>query len=225
MRDPETELKHRRRIDQTLLDQPMREHDVAGFEDFQFRFDPEFLDAFRHDTQVRRRVDEDGFTEIESTDIESADIGPQFLDVMQPLERLYQRGARAADRGVFLAGRKTRAFAGGQVDQHVTAGIANPFDDLAKQRRIAGSHSGLGIAHVDVHDRGARLRRIDAVAGDMLGRDRIIRMLALIVVAAADGAGQDDFVGHFHLPSNSGVRFWLNALMPSRRSAVGTVRL
>jgi len=46
-----------------------------------------------------------------------------------------------------------------------------------------------------------RFRGINAVVSDMFRGDRIIRMLALIIVPAAHRAGQDNFVRHlFGLP-------------------------
>ena len=79
-----------------------------------------------------RRIDENGITKIKGSDIEGANIGLELLDMAQALQRLDQGGAGPANRGVILARVEARALAGGQVDQHVAAGIANPLHDFAK---------------------------------------------------------------------------------------------
>ncbi len=45
--------------------------------------------------------------------------------------------------------------------------IADALDDLAIERGIARGRAGFGIAHMDMRDRGARLRRLDRGGRDL----------------------------------------------------------
>ena len=59
-----------------------------------------------------------------------------------------------------------------------------------------GALAGLGVADVDVHDRGAGLGGVDRRVGDLLGRDGHVRALAGGVARAGDRAGDEDVPVH-----------------------------
>src|SRR5262249_40411386 len=73
----------------------------------------------------------------------------------------------------------------------------------------------LGVAGVQVHDRGAGLRRPDRRFRDLLRRDRQVGRHRRRVDRAGDGAGDDDLVGCRHGTFLlSGVSGWA---APARR--------
>ena len=116
MWNTKAKLKHRRTIDKTLFDQLVCKHDMAGFEHFDLRLYAKLANTLRHDAQMRGCIDENGFTEIEGAHVERADIGPQFLDMMQALKRLHQRRPGTPDGGIILTRGEARTFTGGEVD-------------------------------------------------------------------------------------------------------------
>jgi hypothetical protein len=98
--------------------------------------------------------------------------GLHLHDVLDALGRSLEHGVGAGLRRVLLVMEEARARAGGQVDEHVGVLLADALDRLPVERLVHAGLGGLGIAHVDVHDRGARLGRIEAGVGDLLGRHR-----------------------------------------------------
>ena len=73
---------------------------------------------------------------------------------------------------ILAAEHEVAAHAGGQVEHDVDVGGADPLDDLAVERRVAAALAGLGVADVDVDDRGAGPGGLDRRVGDLLRRDR-----------------------------------------------------
>ena len=110
-----------------------------------------------------------------------------------------QHRIRAGLRRVLLVVEEARARAGGQIDQDVGILRADALDRLAVERLVHAGLGGLGIAHMDVHDRGAGLGGIEAGVGDLLGRDGHGRVLAGGVGRAGHRAGNHHFSCHFSL--------------------------
>jgi len=93
-----------------------------------------------------------------------------------------------------LRDRHRRAAAGGQVQY----GVGCLLDAGQKGRegvRVLCRTTVLGVARVQMQDCGARLRRLDGLRGDLVGRDRQVARHARRVDAAGDGAGDDDLAG------------------------------
>ena len=78
----------------------------------------------------------------------------------------------------------------------VDVGRAHALDDLAVEAQVARAAAGLGVAHVDVRDRGARLGRLDRRVGDRGRRDRHALGLARRVTCAGHRAGDEDLPVH-----------------------------
>jgi hypothetical protein len=176
---------------------------MAGVEHFELRLHAQFLDALGAGAQLlrRRHVDEVAVAEIERAAIKRADFRQQLLDMLQALLRADQVGPRAELERLFARSDvEIAAHAGGQVDDHVSAGGADAVDHLGIELHVARALAGLRIAHVHVADGGAGLGGFDGGIGDLLRRHRNGGMLADRVAGAGDGAGHDDFGVHGMAP-------------------------
>ena len=81
--------------------------------------------------------------------------------------------------------------AGGDVDDRV-AGLLDAGQELHEDGGIGRRPPVLGIAGMEMDDRGARLRRIDRIPGDLVRGDGQIGRHAGGMDRAGDGAGDDD---------------------------------
>ena len=194
-------------------------HEVTGVEHLQLGADPERLHPRGHGPQHARAVDHDVVAarrEVHRAAVERADLGPQQLHVGQALGRADQVGGGGVDRQGRLVApeHEVPAHAGGEVEHDVHPGGADLVHDLLVELGVAGAVAGLGIAHVDVHDRRARLRRLDGRGGDLLGRDRHVRAPADRVAGAGDGTG-DEGVPVQRVPPLIPVRSRSRARLPA----------
>ena len=201
VRDAGAELDHRRVVDQAVADQLVHEHEMAGVEHLELRPHAELADPRRHRAQHPGRVHHHVVAargEVHRPAVERADLGQQLLDVREPLGRADHVGARLVgrQRRLVAAEHEVAAHAGGEVQDDVDVGRADPLDDRAVERRVAGAAAGLRVADVDVRDRRARARRLDRRVGDLLGRDRHVLAPAGGVAGARDGAGDEDLPVH-----------------------------
>ena len=89
------------------------------------------------------------------------------------------------------------AAAGGDVDRSVRA-LLDARQEAGEGLRRLIRLAGLGIAGVQVEDRGAGLRRCDRLNDDLVRRDRQIRRHGRRMDRAGDRAGDDDLVGGSH---------------------------
>jgi hypothetical protein len=112
--------------------------------------------------------------EVHRAHVERGDLG---LELQRGLQALFHRHGRRA--------------AGGEVDDHV-ARHRDLRQELVEQGRILRRAAVLGIARVQVHDRGARLRRADRRLGDLGRRHRQVRRHARRVDRPRHRAGDDD---------------------------------
>ena len=89
VRDAHAELQHRRLVDDALLDELLREHEMARVEDLDLGAHAELADLPRHLAQHRGRVRHDvvALGEVHRPAVERADLRPQVGDVGQPLRR------------------------------------------------------------------------------------------------------------------------------------------
>ena len=175
---------------------------MPGVKYFELGFHAGILDQFGHAPQMSGRIHEYSLTEIHRAHVQRADIGAQFEDVAHAHVGRIERRAFTGDARIVVARHEAAALAGRQVDQHVAAGVANTLDDLAKMGRVGRTRAGLGVAHMDMGDRGASLARLDARLGDLFGRDRKIGMLVKIHVAAGHRASDDRLSGHVPSPAS-----------------------
>ena len=84
------------------------------------------------------------------------------------------------------------AHAAGQIDDDVDLALADALDDFAVVARLHAEDPALRVAHVDMHDGGAGMRRVDRRLRDLLRSHRAVRALRELGVIAGDGAGDED---------------------------------
>jgi hypothetical protein len=80
-------------------------------------------------------------------------------------------------------------------------GRRDTLDHFAKMRRVGRARAGFRVADVDMRHCRAGRARFDAGFRDLFWRDRKIRMLVEIHVAAGHGAGNDRLASHLPSPS------------------------
>ena len=102
--------------------------------------------------------------------------------------------------GSFSSWKKRAPGPGGQVDEDVGVLVADALDRLPVERLVHAGLGGLGIAHVDVHDRGARLGGVEAGVGDLLGRHRNRRVAAGGVRRPGHRTGNHHLTRHIFAP-------------------------
>ena len=78
--------------------------------------------------------------------------------------------ASGGSGALVAAEHEVAAHPGREVQDDVDVGGADPLDDRAVERRVAGAAAGVGVADVDVHDRRAGAGRLDRRVGDLLRR-------------------------------------------------------
>jgi len=127
---------------------------------------------------------------------------------------------------VAISGTALGHHAGALLDRHADAAAARRLhdrvaalgdaaQDLLEQPEVGDRLAGLGLAHVDVDDRGPGGVRGDRGVDDLLGRDGDRRALAGDAHAPRDGAGAEHAaVGHAGAPSGCTTTF----SAPSMRS-------
>ncbi len=69
----------------------------------------------------------------------------------------------------------------------------DPVDDAAEEVDVLAAEPRLGVAHVDMDDRGACLPGLDGRLGDFIRRDRDVGGDVPHHAASGDGCGDDDF--------------------------------
>jgi hypothetical protein len=126
---------------------------------------------------------------------------PDLHHVLHALGRPAQDGIRAGLRWVLVVVKEACAGAGGEIDQHVGILGADAVDRFLVERLVHAGLGGLGIAHVDMHDRGPGLGGVEAGVGDLLGRHRHRRVLARRIRRPGHRTGNHHFTRHFSLPS------------------------
>jgi hypothetical protein len=139
--DAHAELQHRRLVDEPLLDELLREHEVPGVEDLDLRANAELADLARHLTQHRGRIRHDvvAFGEVHRPAVERADLGSQLGDVLEALGRTRHVGSLEVrrERRVDASQHEVAPHACGEVEHHVHVRRADPLDDLAIEGRVA----------------------------------------------------------------------------------------
>ena len=123
----------------------------------------------------------------------------------QPLARPRHVGAVRVEGEGMLAGaeHQVAAHAGGEVEDHVGPGPADPLHRLAEEGRVAGAPPRLGVPDVDVDDGGAGPRRLDRGVRDLGRGDRNGGVLAHRVAGAGDRAGDEGVPVHRIGPRSS----------------------
>jgi hypothetical protein len=126
----------------------------------------------------------------------SEHLGLQRHDMLDAPLRPDQRRAGTGDLGIVVARHESPARAGREVDDQVGRTRPDALDHLAVMLERHRRRPGVGVAHVDMRDRGACLGGIDRRGRDLLGRDRQIRMLLGLRQIAGDRAGDYHLVRH-----------------------------
>ena len=106
-------------------------------------------------------------------------------------------GLGAQRRGEALFQAHAVAAAGRDVD-HRLGRLLDPRQELHEHRRVRRRPAGLGVARVEVDDRGARLGRADRRLGDLGRRDRQMGRHGRRVDRAGHGTGDDHFLARCH---------------------------
>src|SRR5882724_1718436 len=215
----EADLEQRRLRQQPFLHHLLGEPEMAGIEYFELRLDAELVDPPGALAQILRRGDVDhvAVAEIQRAAIERANFRQQLFDMDEPLERSHHVRRRAGLGRLVVPHLEVATHAGGEIDHHVGAAAADALDDFAVEGGIAAALAGLGIAHVDVGDRGAGLGRLDGGIGDLLGGHGNGRMLAHGVAGAGNRAADDDLGIHGFVSPSAPRPSW-----PRRGMALAT---
>jgi len=175
---------------------------MAGLEHFQFGHHVGIADRDGHGFQMRRRIDEDGRTHVHAAHIEAADFGLERDNMLHALGRRSHRRARAGLLRVIGGRHEARSRPGGEIDDDVAAAAFDPVDDFSIERDVHAGPRRLGIAHVDVNDRRARLGGIDRGLGDLLGSHGHSRVPAWRVRRARHRARDHHHALHTALPGH-----------------------
>ena len=134
---------------------------------------------------------------------------PVVLELLEAAEHgeqaeVHRTHVERGDLGLELEGRAqallhghAQAAAGGDVDYRL-ARLLDARQELLEQRRVLARPAVLGIARVQVQDRGPGLGRGERRLGDLVRRHRQIGRHRRRVDRAGDGAGDDDFAGLGH---------------------------
>src|SRR5207237_10376557 len=168
--NPETQLEHRRVIEQALRMHLSSQPDMTHVEALELRFDAQLLDTARRRAQHRRRADigKVAVTVVQGAAVEGADLGQQLLDMLQPLERTNQIRALTWLQRIGFADDVVAAHTRAEIDDDVDATTTNALDDLAVPIGMAATLPGLRIADVDVGDRGTGSGGLDHGVRDLL---------------------------------------------------------
>src|SRR5699024_11500189 len=118
------------------------------------------------------------FAEVEGPAVDRADLGQQLFDVGETVEGVDEVGARHRRQGVLRVDDEVTAHAGGEVDDRVDIGCADPTDDLTVVGDLACALLGLEVTHVDVDDGGSGTGGGDRIVRDLLRGDGHVLALA-----------------------------------------------
>ena len=113
--------------------------------------------------------------------------------MLDPLFRRKQRGSRRRHLGIVVARNEAPTRAGGQIDDQLGIDGTDEFDDLPVQLDFHRRAAGLRMAHMNVNDGGAGLRRFQCRRSDLLRRDGEARMLLRLCQVACHRTGNNGF--------------------------------
>ena len=196
----EADLEHAGRLHMAGLDEFLGQQQMPGLEHFQLREHTRIADRDCHGLQVVGRIDEHARAHVEAAHVEAADFRAQFHHVAHALLWPPQCRGRAGLGRVIGIVHEARARTGGEVDQHVGAARTDAFHHLAVVRAVHAGLGGLGIAHMDVDDRGASLGGVDARSRDLRRGDGYGGVLAGRVGRARHRARDHHLALHVGLP-------------------------
>ena len=107
-------------------------------------------------------VERAAVAEVVRAAVQGRDVGQQLLDVGQPVQGVDQVGALDGLERVLPVDDEVTAHPRGEVEDDVDAAVADESHGLAVEGDVARADAGLGVAYVDVDDRGPGTRRGDA---------------------------------------------------------------
>ena len=172
---------------------------MAGVEDLQLRLHPGGDDVLRHGLDMAGHIDQRHLAEVERAHVEAANLRLQGQNMPHALLRAAQVGSRTMGGRSIINRIKARARAGRQVDDDLAGAGADALHHLGVEIQRHAGLAGLGIAHMDMHDRRPGVGRINAGLGDFFRGDGNRRIFEGGVVSAGDGAGEDRFGVHASL--------------------------
>ena len=183
-----------------LLDKMSCKPQMTGIERLDFRLHAKGLHLRCHLDKHRRAVGHDvvAMPEIHRAAIQRAEFRPAIGDMGEAFGSTHHVGPVGAwwQRRLHTAKHQIAAHAGGQVQDDVGFGIADPRGHLAKQRRIARWLAGFRVADMTMHHGGTGLCGIDGRFGDLRRRDWHLVRLARGVARSGHGAGDEDVAIH-----------------------------
>ncbi len=176
-------------------EQVVGELDVAGIEDFQLGQHAGLADAFGHDAQVARRVDDDRIIGIHRVEVEAAEFGSQRHDMFDALLRRQDAGAGAAILGSVSSGMKRPP---GPVVRLMIRSSSAGADALNHFTVVGDLHARppVGIADMNVGDRRACAAGRNTGFGDLFGSAGQTGMLLDCRMVASDRTTNDCRVCH-----------------------------
>ncbi len=118
------------------------------------------------------------------------------------LLRTDEISALSRDLRVVIIDHQITAHTGSQVDQHISAAVSDQIYRLLEEVDIPTAFTGLGIAHVQVHNCRTGIRGRNRRVGDLLGCDRYRRVLIHRIPRAGYCTGHN-YIGVYCHPSFS----------------------
>ena len=133
--------------------------------------DPEISHHLRHRTKHSWRICHHvvRFREVHRPAIKSTDLRQALSDMGHTLRRSRHVSTVFIQRQWTFDVPKNHiaAHSSRQVDYHIDIGIADTVYHFTKKFFLPARLSGLGVAHVTMHDGGTRLGRIDSAGSDL----------------------------------------------------------
>jgi len=180
---PETELEVHGLVDFSLVPKFQGRHEHAEIEHLDFGLHAGLLHHPGRLVEEGRVVDEGLAPQVDRAGV----VGGEFRLQLQRGEPFRRRQVPSGDAARREAEDEVRF-------------LPDFLDDAPEQVDVLASESRLGVANVDVDDRGAGLPGLDGRPGDLVGRDRDVGGDVPHHAAPRDGCGDDDFFHAGSLP-------------------------
>ncbi|EBA09841.1 hypothetical protein SSE37_08533 [Sagittula stellata E-37] len=199
-RDAHAKLHQRGIVQHTFLHQLLGEPQVPGVEGLDLGFHAKLGHHRAHGTQHLGGVGHHvgAITKVHRPAVERADLRKAIADMRHALGRARHVGVGRVQlhRGLDIAEGQIAPRPGGEVQHDVHLGRTDAVRHLAEQRHVAAGRTGLGVADVAMHHRGARLGCFDGGLGDLLGRARHVPALVLRGPRPGDGGSDERLAVH-----------------------------
>ena len=138
-----------------------------------------------------------GLVKVHRAAIQRANFRPAFNDMRHTFGGPRHVGfGRHAIHRLGSVKHQIAAHAGGQVQDHIGAAVANALGDFAVKRKVARRLAGFGVAHMAMHHGRARLGGINGRCRNLLGAARHMGGFVLRATRSGDSTGDENFAVH-----------------------------